>query len=158
LDPDGNEWTGAFESWAFKEEVAEGERGAITTFAHDFWDGYKQFDARWEYDRQTNAYKRFTGGEAHLDFETQQQITAKNVVVLFTKEILDVDDLKHNLYQTIGEGEMLLFQDGQVTEGYWSKDSRTGRTVFTTKKGEKVAFNPGQIWISVVATDTNVAY
>lgn len=158
LDPEGQEWSKAFSPWSFKDEAGADTRGTITSIAHDFWDGYKQFDVRWEYDRESNTYKRFTGGEPHLDLETGNQLYTKNVVVQLTREITGVDELKHNLYETLGDGEALIFQDGQVTEGYWSKDSRTERTIFTDKKGNEVEFTRGPIWISIVANGTNVAY
>lgn len=158
VDPEGVEWMDSFEPWEIKDDAAESERGTVTTISHDFWEGYKQYDVRWEYDSATNSYKRFNGGEPHTDLETGDQITAKNVVVLLTEEEGPVDELKHMLYETTGEGQALIFQDGQVIDGFWEKPTRLSRTVFTTKKGEAVAFNPGQIWISVVSDDTEVAY
>ncbi len=53
---------------------------------------------------------------------------------------------------------MAVLQDGNVINGTWKKDSRTGRTIFSTKKGVEVTFNPGRIWIEVVSKDTAVAY
>ena len=69
-----------------------------------------------------------------------------------------MDELKHNLYETIGEGEALIFMGGEAIVGFWEKDSRTARTLFTAKKGDEVEFNPGLIWISVVDDSTEVAY
>lgn len=158
LDPEGDAWTDAYKAWKFKDEAAETERGSITTISHDFWQGYKQFDVRWDYDRASNQYKRNTGGEIHKDLETGEQLTTKNVVIQFAKEIGPVDDLKHMLYTTTGEGETLIFQDGQVIKGYWKKANRLGRTTFYTQKGQEIAFNPGRIWIAIVPTGTNVAY
>ncbi len=158
LDPDGAEWTKDFKPWKFKDDATEAERGAITPIAHDFWDGYKTFDARWDYDKTANTYKRSTGGEAHTDLETKEQLWSKNVVILFTKEIGPVDPLKHMLYTTIGDGKALIFQDGKVIEGNWSKKSRTDRTIFTNKKGEEIKFNRGRIWVSIIDTSTAVNY
>jgi hypothetical protein len=158
LDPEGVDWQDNFVSWKFKTETAPGQAGAITPVSYDFWDGYKQYDVRWDFDAATNTYKRFTGGEAHMDLETNEQLWAKNVVVLFTKETGPVDSLKHMLYATTGEGKALLFQDGLVVEANWAKKSRTDRTIFTDKKGQEITFNPGRIWISVVDNSATVVY
>jgi len=158
LDPEGVDWSTSFKPWKFKEEAAETERGTTTPIAHDFWDGYKQFDARWDYDKATNTYLRSTGGEAHLDLETKKQLFTKNVVILFTKETGPVDPLKHMLYTTIGTGKALVFQDGKIIEANWEKKSRTGRTLFTNKKGQEIEFNRGRIWITVVDNSTDVTY
>ncbi len=157
-DPEGKEWLDGFNAWEFKQEAEAGSRGQVAAISHDFWEGYKLFDARWTYDAATNSYLRFTGGEPHKDLETGSQLSAKNVVVQKTKELTSIDELKHNYYEAVGEGEALIFQDGNVIDGYWEKKSRTDRTIFTTKKGEEIKFNPGMIWISIVATNTNVAY
>ncbi len=157
LDPEGEDWQDNFREWKFKEEAQAGERGTIASISHDFWTGYKQFDVRWEYNPETNEYKRLTGGEPHNDLETGNQLTAKNVVILFTKEQDSVDELKHILYTTIGTGKALIFQDGKQIEGTWKKESRVGRTSFATKQGTEVSFNPGRVWISIVGLNTQVA-
>lgn len=148
-DPEGKEWLDSFDAWEFKQDAEAGNRGQVATISHDFWEGYKLFDARWTYDPASNSYLRFTGGEPHKDLETGSQLSAKNVVVQKTKELVSIDELKHNYYEAVGEGEALIFQDGNVIDGYWEKKSRTDRTIFTTKKGEEIAFNPGVIWISI---------
>lgn len=158
LDPDGVDWTTNFKSWKFKDDAADADRGTAAPIAHDFWDGYKQYDSRWEYDKASNTYKRYTGGEPHTDLETKQQLSAKNVVVQFTKETGPVDSLKHMLYQTTGTGKALVFQDGKVIEANWSKKDRVSRTIFTDKKGQEINFVRGRVWISIVDNSTQVTY
>jgi hypothetical protein len=158
LDPEGEDWTKSFRAWKFKDDAPADKRGTVTSISHDFWSGYKQFDVKWDYDPATNTYLRTMGGEPHKDLETGQQLSAKNVVIIFTKEQTSVDPLKHSLYTTIGDGKALIFQDGQAIEGKWSKKDRLGRTIFTNKKGEEIKFNPGRIWISTVGLNTPVTY
>lgn len=158
VDPKGVDWLSTFKQWKFKDDAAEADRGNQSPIAYDFWSGYKQYDARWEYDKTTNSYKRFTGGEPHMDLETNQQLTAKNVVVEFTKETGPVDPLKHMLYKTDGSGKVLIFQDGKVIEGTWAKKDRLSRTIFTDKKGQEIPLVRGRVWISVVDVSTEVAY
>lgn len=156
LNPQGVDWQESFRPWQFKEEPSEG--GSVRRISYDFWQGYKQFDVRWQYNPETNTYLRFTGGEPHLDLETGEQLNATNVVVQKTTEIGPLGELKHMLYTTIGEGDALIFMGGEVIEGFWKKQNLTGRTIFTTKLGEEIEFNPGQVWISVVGTRANVSY
>lgn len=157
-DKTKTEWTSAFTPWKFRDAVSADKRGTTSSVAFDFWEGFKQYDVRWDYDAATNSYKRTNGGEAHIDYNTKQQIMTTNVVVLFAKEKGPIDDHKHMLYGTTGQGSALFFQDGQVTEGFWSKKSRIDRTLFTNKKGQPIEFTRGPIWIEVVATDTHITY
>lgn len=158
LDPEGEPWTDNFTPWKFEDEAEASKRGSVTEISHDFWEGYKQFDVRWAYDPASNTYRRFTGGEPHMDKETNQQLAVKNVIILFTKGEIAIDELKHNLYTTIGQGNALIFNNGTVTEGFWDKKSRFDRMILTDKKGKELTFVRGKIWISVVDNQTNVAY
>ena len=157
LDANFN-WSDNFTLWEFQDDASESDRGSISNISFYFWDDYDDFKVDWKYDAATNTYRRSTGGEPHKDLETDQQIAAKNVVVLFTKETGPVDDLKHILYATTGKGEALIFQNGQVIEANWSKATRTSRTKFTDQKGKEIEFVRGQTWVQVLATGSEVTY
>ncbi|OGV90800.1 hypothetical protein A3A66_04180 [Microgenomates group bacterium RIFCSPLOWO2_01_FULL_46_13] len=157
-DLEGVEWTENFTPWKFADQASDTGRGTTEKIAFEFWDGYGDFAVKWEYDRAANEYKRYTGGQAHTILETGGQIVTKNVVVQFTREIGPIDEPKHMLYTTSGEGKALIFQNGNVLEGTWSKAKRTDRTIFKDSKGREVTFARGPIWISVVATGTTVDY
>jgi len=157
-DSEGNRWDENFVSWKFKEEAPLNERGEISEIKFDFWQGYKDYAVTWEYDRQANIYRRFNGGQPHKDLNNDQQLTAKVIVIQFMDEKGPIDELKHMLYKTIGKGEALIFQDGQVIEGGWEKLSRQARTKFTDSKGEEIELNGGQIWIEILPTGREVSY
>ena len=148
-------WDKNFRSWLFKDDSSSS--GSVSP-EFEFWRDYKQYGVKWEYDKALNAYKRSNGGEPHLDFNTKEQITAKNVVVQFTVEKGPVDELKHILYTTTGSGQALIFQDGLVVEGKWSKASRTGRTIFSDARGKEIKFNRGPIWVEILPTTGKVNY
>lgn len=157
-DPKGKEWKDTFTPWKFKEEAKDTDRGTVAKIDLGWWKGYKDYDVTWNYDKATNEYKRVNGGVPHMDIETQQQLSAKNVVVQFTKETVGIDSHKHVLYETIGRGEALVFQDGQAIEATWSKKDKIARTIFTDKKGKEITFNPGVIWIEAIPTGNTVVY
>lgn len=159
VDEDGVAWDKNFTPWSFKEEAAAGEGGTTSTISFVHWDGYEaEYGVKWDYDSATNSYKRTNGGQPHIDLETKNQLTAKNVAVQFAKETSGVDGHAHLLYGTIGTGDALIFQDGKVIDGTWKKASRTARTTFYDGAGKEIAFNRGQIWIEVIATGTNIEY
>lgn len=149
-------WNKNFRSWKFKEDVPSG--GSVSP-EFSFWQGYAQYGVKWQYDQPTNSYKRNNGGSPHIDFNNKQQLVAKNVVVQFAQEKGPVDEHKHLVYTTIATGgKALIFQDGKVIEGKWTKSSRTGRTIFYTNSGEEIKFNRGQIWIEVLPLTGKVTY
>ncbi len=158
-DKNGVAWDSEFEPWEFKDDEVESKRGDTTEISYVAWDGYANlYGAAWEYDSATNEYKRSTGGQAHLDHETGEQIRAKTVVILFAKETSGIDEHAHLLYDNIGTGKALVFADGDVTEGTWKKATRSDRTKFYDGSGDEISFNKGQVWISMLPTGTTVEY
>lgn len=157
--PDGkSEWKTKFVPWTFQDEAKADARGTVSTISYGFWENYHDMDVTWRYDSSTNSFTRDNGGSAHQDLNTQKPITVKNIVIQYTKELGPLDEHKHLLYEVIGTGKGLLFQDGNVTEITWSKKDREGRTIFTSKAGKKISFTRGPIWISVLPSDNKVTY
>lgn len=153
-------WDKAFVPWSFKEDLPLEKRpmsfsaqfalsGIVSSYASDFV-------VRWQYDRNSNSYLRFNGGIAHKDLNTGEQLSAKNVIILF-QTLATVDDGyaeeghgAHLLYGTKGTGKAKFFIDGGVIDGTWVKKTRTDRTRFYDNSGVEVKLNRGTIWIEVL--------
>ncbi|HEY8492216.1 MAG TPA: DUF3048 C-terminal domain-containing protein, partial [Dehalococcoidia bacterium] len=77
-------------------------------------------------------------------------LAAKTVIVQEAAYHSAGDGTEHMLYDAIGSGEALVFQDGTVTPAVWRKDSVYDRTRFLTTAGTEIPLNRGTIWIIVV--------
>lgn len=155
--PDGKlDWKDKFVPFTFKDDAKD--KGSVAKISFGFWESYHQFDVVWNYDATNNQYLRENGGTSHTDLNTKEQINAKVVVVQFTKELGPLDEHKHMLYEVIGTGKGLLFQDGTATEVTWSKKDREARTVWSDSKGKKVSFNRGKIVFEILPLDNTVTY
>jgi len=152
----GDDWQDDFEPWAFQD--SQPEAGQVREIAYDFWSGYGDYSVRWEFDADSNSYKRFMGGESHIDLNNNKQIQAANVIVLLTTEKGPIDEKKHLLYGTTGSGDALLFKNGEVEEATWTKKTRTDELDFVDDRGKQVPLARGLTWISVVSKDTEVTY
>ncbi len=157
LSPEGDAWDEGFRPWSFQDEADQGNRGTVSSIAYDFW-GYDLYTARWAYDPATNSYSRSTGGAPHQDLNTNQTLSFKNIVIQFAPETGPVDDLKHMLYDVVGDGDGLVFRDGKVEEVTWAKDTRTDRTIFSDQNGAEFKFTRGPIWIAVMDVGSQVDY
>jgi hypothetical protein len=158
-DDEGNAWDEEFVPWIFKEDAEE--KGEARDIKFVPWDGYDAYGVRWEYDAENNRYKRFNNGQAHMDLNWDEQITAKVIAVAMMTESRANDGYDNNLhllYGTKGTGKAYVFQDGEVTEGTWSKKTRTDRTLFYDKSGGQIEFNRGQIWIEILPLGQKVEY
>jgi hypothetical protein len=141
-------------AWQFKDDFAprnETNGGATQIDYAFFWGlpALHDYAARWSYDQDRNAYLRSTAGFAHVDALTGEQLTAKNVVVQFDRmEVVNREG--HVLYGSIGGGPAVIFQDGYVVEGTWTKATREERTRYWDAEGKEILFNRGRTWIAIL--------
>jgi hypothetical protein len=64
----------------------------------------------------------------------------------------------HLLYNNIGTGNGLLFEDGKVEKITWKKEDRTSRTIFSGVDGKEIQFTRGQLWVHMLPIGTTVTY
>lgn len=155
-DSKGNLWSETFRPWKFSDDNPQGTQ--VTNISFKFWDARPEYDVEWRYDATNNQYARFNAGVEHVDFENKNQHTAKNVVILFAKEKGPVDRNLHMVYTTTGKGSALIFQNGQVIQGSWSKEARKEKTKFFDKGGREITFVRGPIWVEIVPAGNEVDY
>jgi hypothetical protein len=156
-DEDGVAWDKNFVSWKFADDKAAASPTA-TTIAFEFWSNKPDYEVQWKYDSANNRYLRFNGGKEYTDLVTKEQLSAKNVVILFARERGPVDRNLHMFYTTTGTGKALIFQNGEAIESSWKKDSATSRTKFTDENGKEISFVRGTTWIEVVPAGNEIEY
>ncbi len=157
VDQDKVSWDKNFVLWKFKEDKSGGNTSKITV---NFWESQPSYTVEWDYDVLTNTYKR-KNGEPHMDLNNKKQLEAKVIIIQFEKESNANDGYPgnvHLLYGTIGSGKVLVFQDGNVVEGKWTKSSRKGRSKYIDSVGKEVELNRGQIWIQTVPEGSELTY
>lgn len=150
-------WDKKFRPWLFNAED-KSAGNIVSTISFDFW-GDKAYGVTWKYDLPSNRYLRINGGEAVVDFNNQQQLSTKNLIIQFAKESRSIDEHAHNLYALVGSGTGLYFSNGQKTEITWSKADRQARTIFKDKlSGKEINFVPGQIWVEILPLGNKISY
>lgn len=155
---DGKGWDKNFVSWKFQDGQALSTPKA-SEIEFEFWSNKADYDVAWQFDKATNSYLRSNGGKPHTDWEFDNvQLSAKNVVIMFVPEEGPVDEEYHMYYETIGEGEAIIFQNGDIIEGKWEKSSQFDRTIFTDGSGEEIKFVRGVIWIEAVPKGNDIVY
>lgn len=137
-----------FDTWAFKDEKVE-PASPVNKISYNFWDFYG-FDTVWEYDSQTNSYKRTQGGEVTVDRNNEEEVKPVTVVIQFAKETKLNDVKGHLIYDVIGSGSASIYQDGGKINAKWSKGAARERTKFTDLSGNPIEFNRGLIWVVVL--------
>ncbi len=116
------------------------------------------YSVQWEYDPATNEYRRFMNGTPHADANDGVQLRAANVVVLTMKNWFIGRDDQQDMEQT-GSGTAVVFRDGRVVKGVWTREALDKPTYLKTSSGEQIALHPGgSTWIQVIPNDENLAY
>ncbi len=140
-------------TFADGNSLVEGTPAGRITVAYPY--GYK---VQWQYDPAANEYRRFTNGVPHVDANDGEQLRAGNVVVLTMKNWFIGRDDQQDMQQT-GSGRALIFRDGRLIEGKWTREALDKPTHLQTDSGEQVALKPGgATWIQVIPNDESAAY
>lgn len=161
VDEKGKAWDTNFVSWKFKDNAPTAQRGLTNKISFYFWQQFGAFNVQWNYDIQTNTYKRVNGGNPHLDKDTGKQIAVKNVVIVLASESAANDGYEngqHLLYDLTGTGDGYLFQNGQAVKITWKKNSPESRMKFYDPSGQEISFVRGQIWVEIVPTGNKITY
>lgn len=157
---DGVRWDKNFVQWKFKDEESLEKRGDQKPIKVPFWSDAPDYEVTWQYDKTANVYQRYHGTQAQIDPSTKETLAAKNVIIQFEVERQANDGYPdgHLLYTTTGTGNALIFIDGKVIKGKWSKKSRTARSVYLDDKGKEITLNRGQVWIQTIPVGNTVTY
>ena len=147
-------------------------KAAVTDIAINFggWDAY---DVTYKYDSSSNSYLRsFGDGTPHNVYDcpaedlgevipesncTLKQMSPSVVVAMMVEEHL-ADDGYHEDIAAVGSGVAYIFQNGQATEGSWSKASVNEQIRFFDAAGKEVALVPGQTFVEAVPRYGAVSY
>lgn len=131
------------------------------------------YNTTYTYDPETNTYARFYAtGEPHVVYDCPAESSEPNtesecgeaiqlapsVVIAMIVSEGQMSDGYHEDIDTIGSGNVLIFQNGEVIEGTWQKSSQSSQIVFKDNAGAEIKLAPGQTWISAIPQYGSVTY
>lgn len=115
------------------------------------------YNVVFNYDKASNSYLRSQADAPHVDAETGQQLAPNVVVVPIINRGISSNGV-NNKYDTVGSGEVFVFQDGTLTKGTWTKPDRRAQWQLTDAAGAPITLNPGQTWFSIVESADRVTF
>jgi hypothetical protein len=161
VDEDRKKWDKEFETWKFKKDEKLSKRGTVSTISFNFWEEFsKDYKVTWKYDKESNSYKRVNGGVPQTDKNTDKQLTFKNIIVVFADETPANDGYEggHLLYDVVGSGDGLLFQNGNAEKITWKKPDEENAMKFYDKSGAEVELVAGKDFIEILPLGNKVVY
>lgn len=113
-------------------------------------------DIRWDWDEEREQFVRYMDGEQHVD-KTYGDITADNVIIMVSEYRPSTIDARSPEAQTLGEGLVYVFVDGQYIEGKWSRELAVAPIQFNDLDGEPILLKPGTTWVELAELDEDAA-
>lgn len=118
---------------------------------------YHATRAEWLYDPRSGNYLRYSDGQPHYDANTETQVTAENVVILYARHNLtDIveSEWQGNISYSIEielwfEGDAVLLRDGQAYNVRWWRPTRESLLSLYTLDGTPMPLKPGNTWFQV---------
>ncbi len=109
------------------------------------------------YDSETGEYLRYQyNGTPHVDGTTGEQLSVKNVIILFTDIALIPGDAAGRLsVGTVGSGQGYYITNGKRKVINWSRETKTSTVHLEYRNGDELILNSGKTFICVV--DDSVA-
>lgn len=115
------------------------------------------YNSSYNYQPDSNSYLRQMAGVPHSDEVSGKQINPKVIIALVVNGGTQADGY-HHYYETSGNGKVLIFQDGIMSEGQWSKADRKASLTLKDKNGFPMALNAGQTWVTLIGSANDVSY
>lgn len=109
------------------------------------------------YNEETGEYLRYQyNGMPHVDGTTDEQLSVKNVIILFTDISLIPGDAAGRLaVGTVGSGQGYYITNGKRKVINWSRETKTSTVHLEYRNGDELILNSGKTFICVV--DDSVA-
>ena len=138
---------------AFLDETQDYEPSSAssgTTFT-DLTVEYPDATSYWAGNGSGNLL-RTQDGEPHMDGVSEEQVRAKNVVVLEVQIDSSIRDVRYGVIPKtvmVGSGKAWVFVDGKYVEGTWTKASQTSPIELLDSTGAVIKLAPGNTWVEL---------
>jgi hypothetical protein len=141
---------GEMDSWNFEYlEPCSEDEACVSSITTSY--APPAYAPTWVYDPDTMMYERHEGGYVHRDQDGNAIMVDTLIVQRVDVQVIDAVGRKQ--IDTVGEGEVMVYQRGHAIPGTWKKDTRTGRTEWQCEDGSPLPLAPGKIWVAVLGQD-----
>lgn len=110
----------------------------------------------WRWKAKTKTYARYDGSRPSIS--SGSQLRARNVLVLSVKmkntKYRDPSGAPVPETQMVGSGKGVLLTRGKALNVNWSKKKTGKKLVLTTRGGDPVSLDPGNLWVELVPRDS----
>ncbi len=102
----------------------------------------------YEYDDLKKVYNRIRQGEPHIDRQTKEQYTVKNIIVVKVNNY-SIDNYGRQELENTGQGDGYYITNGYAVPIKWYKENRFLKTIYKTLDGKEIILNDGNTFIQI---------
>lgn len=149
MDRQGFSRAGTFDGYEFEEDGEESARPESDSSLVIPYPG--EYAVEFKYNKPENKYIRYQGGELIIDRNTDTEVTAKNVVVMYTPW-RQLDSKSQYLEIDVEEsGSCEFYKNGEQIPCDWKKGELEDKLTFTDKEGNEIPFVAGHTFVEIIA-------
>lgn len=110
------------------------------------------------YNPETGLYEAEQYGETYVDAANGQQMSFKNVIVIYTPQRYSYDgEYTRSYYDLVGEGEAHIAMGGEIMRIRWSRADLDSPFQYTLEDGTPVTLGVGKTYVAVTSTESTPA-
>jgi hypothetical protein len=111
------------------------------------------YKLKYTYNNETKRYERYYNGKKHDDYISGNVFDTKNIIIAFVKigKVKDYKDAAGTNYLDMtvtGSGKGWYITNGYAREITWTKESKTGQSVYKYTDGTEINVNDGRTYIN----------
>lgn len=138
------------------KKIADSLKNILKALSKKFYDRLKNSPAKDIYEL-TLGRDNFAEAYKQTDENYGRPVEINNIVLMRAQISIVTGSLRRRIsVKTLDKGKAIFFMDGCFINGTWIKICNDMAIRFFDEKGERINFNPGNIWIEILADDDQV--
>lgn len=133
--------------------LAEGQDALSVTIPHS-----QLQTVKYEYDAENKVYKRYARGKQQLDWDTQEPVTTKNIIITFCDNytLNDKENKGRQGLKNIGTFDGYYITNGKAMKIKCIKNARNEQTVYQDLNGNEIQVNDGNTFVNICPINAKV--
>ena len=113
---------------------------------------------KYEYDEKNKVYERYARGKEQVDWDTDEPITVKNIIITFCDNytLSDAENKGRQGIKNIGTFDGYYITNGKAIKIKCIKNARDEQTVYQDLNGKEIDVNDGNTFVHICPTDADV--
>ena len=136
-------------------ELTDGKVAKSVTIPYSYYN-----DVKYVYDAETKRYTRYSRDRLQKDWDTQENITTKNIIVTFVQNttLNDGENKGRQTLDNVGTKDGYYITNGKAIKIKCKKSSRSSQTVYEDLNGNEIKVNDGNTFIQICPLNAEVEF